>query len=156
MKFGKASVEKPSFFADDKELENMTYSSRVKVSVQVQVEILLNTFLLESSKLFLNRGLFYMLGKLIKARSHFSQLVYRQQQDRALCFSIALKREITYCLDTVSCLFFLSRLSFCFWLELQWFKLSVSVAFSFLVLSFHCGTISWLTLSFLSQLARCW
>lgn len=67
VKFGEVSVEKPTFFADDKELEflpwhsrlqNMTYSSRIKVSVQVEVK--LKTFLLKLSKLFLfvNRGMF--------------------------------------------------------------------------------------------------
>ncbi|XP_020887712.1 DNA-directed RNA polymerases IV and V subunit 2 [Arabidopsis lyrata subsp. lyrata] len=48
VKFGKVTVEKPTFFSDDKELEflpwharlqNMTYSARIKVNVQVEVFI---------------------------------------------------------------------------------------------------------------------
>ncbi|KAG7631667.1 RNA polymerase Rpb2 domain 2 [Arabidopsis suecica] len=46
VKFGKVTLEKPTFFSDDKELEflpwharlqNMTYSARIKVNVQVEV-----------------------------------------------------------------------------------------------------------------------
>jgi len=46
VKFGEVTVEKPTFFSDDKELEflpwharlqNMTYSARIKVNVQVEV-----------------------------------------------------------------------------------------------------------------------
>lgn len=46
VKFGEVTVEKPTFFSDDKELEflpwharlqNMTYSARMKVNVQVEV-----------------------------------------------------------------------------------------------------------------------